>query len=127
MTTIILRGDAQRHLAFDAVSAAPVDSVVTIKPLARTNDQNAKMWAMLSDVVKAAPNGRRWTAETWKCAFMHALGWQMEFCESIEGNSPFPLGYKSSRLSKAQMARLIERIYEFGAANGVQWSEEYHG
>lgn len=121
--TVILRGDAQRALACDLVRRAPVDYVVTIKEQARNLDQNAKLWAMLSDVSRAKPEGRSWTPETWKAAFMHSLGHQVQFCEGLDGAGPFPMGFRSSRLSKRQFADLIETIYEYGARHGVQWSE----
>lgn len=121
--TVILRGDAQRALAVDLIRRAPPDYVVTIKEPGRNLDQNAKLWAMLSDVSRAKPEGRHWMPETWKAAFMHSLGHQVQFCEGLDGSGPFPLGFRSSKLSKAQFARLIETVYEYGARHGVAWSE----
>ena len=83
--TVILRGDSQRAFAKALIDRAPVDAVVTIKQASRTTEQNAKMWAMLSDIARAKPEGRHWTAETWKCAFMHYLGHQVQFCMGLDG------------------------------------------
>ena len=121
--TIILRGGDQRRLACDMVWKAPPDAVVTIKEATRNLDQNAKLWAMLSDVSRAKPEGRSWVPETWKAAFMHSLGHQVQFCEGLDGSGPFPLGFRSSRLSKRQFADLITVVYEYGDRHGVQWSE----
>ena len=122
MQTIILRGEAQRDLARRLIAAAPADAVVTIRPASRNLDQNAALWAMLSDVSRAKPEGRKWTPETWKAAFMHALGHQVQFAEGLDGSGPFPLGFRSSRLSQAQMSDLLTTIAEYGDRHGVRWS-----
>ena len=121
--TVILVDKDRRDLAIELIRRAPPGAVVNVAEPKRTDDQNAKMWAMLSDVARACPQNRRWTTETWKCAFMHALGWQVQFCEALDGSSPFPVGFRTSRLTKRQMADLIECIYEYGARHGVEWSE----
>lgn len=123
--TVILRSPFQRDLAKRLIDGAPVDAVVNVAEAKRSNDQNAKMWAMLSDVQRAKPEGRQWTPETWKCAFMHSLGWQVQFCEGLDGGSPFPVGFKTSRLNKQQMSDLIEVIYEYGSRHNVRWSEPH--
>lgn len=121
--TVILRGLEQRALAAGLIKAAPVDAVVTIREATRNADQNARMWAMLSDVSRAKPDGRKWTPETWKAAFMHCLGHQVQFAEGLDGTGPFPVGFRSSRLTKRQMADLITCIAEYGDRHGVLWSE----
>ena len=121
--TVIIRGPSQRALACQLVQRAPADAVVTIREATRNADQNARMWAMLSDVARAKPEGRRWTPETWKAAFMHSLGHQVLFCEGLDGSGPFPVGFRSSRLTVRQMADLITCISEYGDRHSVQWSE----
>lgn len=121
--TVILRGPDQRALAKRLIDAAGPDYVVKVSEPARNLDQNARMWAMLSDVSRAKPEGRRWTPEAWKAAFMHSLGHQVQFCEGLGDSGPFPMGFRSSRLTKRQMADLITVISEYGDRHGVQWSE----
>lgn len=121
--TVILRGLEQRALAASLIRIAPQDAVVTIKEPTRNTDQNARMWAMLSDVSRAKPDGRRWPPETWKAAFMHSLGHQVQFAEGLDGSGPFPLGFRSSRLTVRQMADLITCISEYGDRHGVRWTE----
>lgn len=121
--TVILKGVAQRGLAHKLIDAAPVDAVVTVKEATRNLDQNARMWAMLSDVSRAKPEGRMWPPETWKAAFMHSLGHQCLFAEGLDGSGPFPLGFRTSRLTVKQMADLITVIAEYGDRHGVYWSE----
>lgn len=122
--TIILRGDMQRALAKRMIDHAPPDAIVKIGAATRTTDQNNKMWAMLSDISRAKPEGRMHRPEIWKCLFMNALGHETWF-ETGLNNRPFPIGFQSSRLTKAQMADLIEFIYAYGAEHNVKWSENY--
>lgn len=112
-----------RANAIDAIRAADVDAVVTISPKRRSADQNAKMWAMLSDVSAAKPEGRQWTPDVWKAAFMHYLGHQVAFAESLDGSGPFPLGFRTSALSVREMVDLITCIYQYGDEHGVVWTE----
>lgn len=124
--TIILRGPAQRAMAKRLIDAAPTDGVVNVSGPKRNLDQNARLWAMLSDISRAKPEGRHWTPETWKAAFMHSLGHQCQFAEGLDGSGPFPVGFRSSRLTVRQMADLITVIQEYGDRHGVRWSEKSH-
>jgi hypothetical protein len=121
--TVILRGDSQRAFAHTLIDRAGDDFVVNVRQPNRNVDQNARMWAMLSDISRAKPEGRRWTTDTWKAAFMHSLGHQCQFADGLDGSGPFPVGFKSSRLTVKQMADLITVIAEYGDRHGVQWTE----
>lgn len=125
--TIILHGNPQRSFAKQLIDRAPAGAVVTVREATRNADQNAKMWAMLSDISRAKPEGRLWTPETWKAAFMHTLGHQVQFCEGLDNSGPFPLGFRSSRLTVRQMADLITVIDEYGSRHGVQWTDPKFG
>lgn len=120
--TVILHGNSQRDLAKRMIDVAPPQAVVTIREAKRTSDQNDKMWAMLSDVSRAKPEGRTHTPETWKALVMHACGHETQFEIGLNGQ-PFPVGFRSSRLTKAQMSDLIEWLYAYGAEHGVVWTE----
>lgn len=123
--TVILRGDSQRMLAKALIDKAPVDAVVTVKEATRNLDQNARLWAMLSDISRAKPEGRTMTAELWKCVFMAACGHEVQFLNGLDG-LPFPAGFRSSRLSVRQMADLISFVAAYGDQHGVRWSEQYN-
>jgi hypothetical protein len=125
--TCILRGGSQRLLAIEWIKKAPDNAVVNIREATRNADQNARMWAMLSDVSRAKPEGRQWTTDAWKAAFMHSLGHQCAFAEGLDGSGPFPIGFRTSRLTVAQMADLITVIQEYGDRHGVAWSEPERG
>lgn len=120
--TIILHGKSQRDFAKRLIDLAPIDAVVKVTEARRTLDQNSKLWAMLSDVSRAKPNGRCQTPEVWKALFMHACGHSVQFEMGLNGQ-PFPVGFSSSKLTKRQMADLIESIYAYGAEHGVVWTE----
>ena len=127
MPSYVLINDRVRSNAIEAVRSAPPNWIVTIKEPKRSLEANAKMWAMLSDVANARPEGRQWTPEVWKCAFLHSLGHQVRFAEGLGGSGPFPMGFSSSALNVKQMADLITVISEYGDRHGVEWSEVYKG
>ena len=122
--TVRLIGQAQRDLAKRLIDAAPDDYVVKVSEPKRTSSQNDKMWAMISDVSRAKPEGRRHVPEVWKALFMQSAGHAAQFENGLDGR-PFPVGFKSSRLTKAEMSDLIECIYAYGSTHGVRWSERY--
>jgi hypothetical protein len=121
--TVRLTGQAQREYAKRLIDAAPDYAVVSIKAGDRTLEQNALMWSMLTEISQAKPDGRRWTPEVWKSAFLHSLGHQVQFAEGLDGSGPFPLGFRSSKLNKAQMSDLITVIQEYAARHGVDLSD----
>lgn len=122
--TVIIRGQSQRDLAKQIIDRAPIDAVVTVREGTRSLDQNAMMWACLSDIARAKPEGRSMSPETWKAAFMSALGYEIVWQPGIEDAPPFPAGFRTSRLSKARMADLLTFILAYGDRHGVQWSNE---
>lgn len=122
--TVILSTPRARQTAHQLVEKAPLGAVVSIAEASRTSDQNALMWALLSDVARAKPEGRSMPTETWKCLFMQAAGFSCRFEPGLDGEGVVPIGFKSSRLKKAEFSDLIEAIFEYGARHGVQWTNE---
>lgn len=121
--TIKLVGPEQRQRAQKLILRAPADYVVTISEPTRTLDQNAKLWAMIADCQRDIPDMRGMDGEDIKLRFMDALGAEMRYLPKLDGAGFFPVGHRSSQLSKSQFAALIELIYAHGAAHGVRWSE----
>lgn len=121
--TIILSTDLNRARARRLIDVAPPGCVMNIREATRTGEQNAKMWAMLSDIARAKPQGRVLTTDKWKALFMDAIGIPADWEPGLNGGV-VNVGYRSSRLTKAQMSELIEQMYAFGAEHGVEWSEE---
>ncbi len=121
--TVILCGDSQRKFVKELIDIAPVDAVVNIREAKRSLDQNARLWAMLSDISRAKPEGRKYTAEQWKCVFMSACGYEVQFLNGLDGQ-PFPAGFKSSQMTKKQMTDLQDYIAAYGDQHGVRWSDK---
>lgn len=121
--TVEIDSQYRRDLAHKLVAAAPVGAVMTISPAKRTTDQNSRFWAMLSDISRAKPEGRVHTPEAWKALFMHALGHSVRFEMGLNGE-PFPVGFRSSQLSKGQMSDLMEFMSAWAAERGVIFSNE---
>lgn len=120
--TVILRGPSQRAFAKSLLDSAPAGSVFNVREATRNTDQNAKMWAMLSDVSRAKPDGLTHTTDMWKALFMKSCGHEVQFVLGLDGE-PFPTGFRTSRLSKSQMADLITFIQEYGDRKGVRWTD----
>ncbi len=122
--SVIIDSEAARKRARDWLDKVPFRWVVEFKEQKRNNDQNALMWALLSEVSAQKEHaGMKLTPETWKCVFMHELGFYCQFIPALNGNGVLPLGYHSSRLTKSQMSDLIEIILKWGAENGVTFRE----
>lgn len=121
--SVKLVGPKQRNYAKSLIDAAPQGFQVTISQATRSIDQNAKMWAMLTDISADRPGGRQATPDVWKVLFMHGLGHEIRFEQALEGPDLVPMLFKTSSLKVGQMADLIEFIYAYGSAKGVQWSE----
>jgi hypothetical protein len=120
--TVIIRGDAQRAMAKRMIDAAPLGHVVTVRQPTRSGEQNDRLWALLTDVARAKPDGREMRPDDWKCAFMAALGHKGRYIIGLDGD-PFPVGYRSSKLTVAQMSDLQTFIEQWGSERGVIWSE----
>lgn len=120
--TFILVNDFVRRNAATAISKAPEGYMVEIKPPVRNLDQNAKLWAMLSDVSKQVVyHGKTLNTEDWKSLFTGSLR-GFELMPNINGGGFVMLGEPTSKMSKKRFAELIEMIYAFGAENSVVWS-----
>ena len=116
---------AAKRSACDIIMRAPFGWVCEVRERKRTNDQNSKLWAMLTDIsLQCELQGRKRPPEEWKVAVMHALNHEQRFIPSLDGQAYIPLGYSSSNLSIPEMRDLIEFVYQYGAENNVVWSDE---
>jgi hypothetical protein len=120
--TIRLVSRLNRERAKALIDQAPDRALVNIRPETRSSEQNNLLWALLSDVSRAKPDGRTHTPDVWKCLFMQACGHAVQFEVGLDGR-PFPLGFRSSRMTKDQMTDMIEFILQFCAEKGVHVQE----
>lgn len=121
---LILANDLVRARAVGWISKAPIGTRVEFKEGKRTLDQNARMWAMLTDVARQHEHyGQRYDAEAWKILFMTALGRELRLAPALDGRGVVALSTSSSKMTKSEMSDLIEFMLAWGAENGIAWTD----
>ena len=123
MKRIRLIGPMQRSYAHQCIEEAADGEVVRIGAETRSEEQNRKMWPMLSDIRDQVEWLGEYTTEDIKLMFLNRLGVELRFLPTLERQGMFPVGLRSSTLTKEQFSGLIELLYQFGAENDVRWSE----
>lgn len=101
-------------------------TVEEAKP-SRSLEQNAKMWACLTDISKQVEwfvDGKlqKLDAEEWKDILTAGLKKHQRIAQGIDGGFVI-LGTKTSRMRVGEMVELIEFIQWFGTEKGVRWSD----
>lgn len=105
------------------LQAGPVSVTVERYEERRSTDQNARLWAQLTDVSEQVDwYGKRLSKEEWKDVFTAALR-QLKVVPNLDGTGFVVIGASTSRMSKKTMADLLTLIDAFGAEHGVVWSE----
>ena len=114
---IILRTRQDRGRAVRWIETAPDGTVVEFKQKGRSNDQNAAMWSVLTQINRQRPvhNGVKMSAVLWKAIFLQALGAELVMLPTLEGGGLFPFGHRSSKLTKDEMSNLIELMLAWAA------------
>jgi len=112
-----------RQRAIDAVRAAPDGMVVEIRAKSRSLDQNARMWAMLTDLSRQLKwCDRDLSPADWKCLMTAHLK-RHDTVPGIDGGFVV-LGAYTSQMTVRDMSDLIELMFAFGAENDVEWSDD---
>jgi hypothetical protein len=120
MYRISLSTATGRQRAHALIDRAPDTWIAEVREATRSDAQNRKLWALLNDVAASKPGGRSHTPDVWKSLFLSAMGHEQLFEIGLDGR-PFPMGFRSSKLTVPQMADLITFIQQWGDANGVRW------
>ena len=120
---IFLVGESQKRYAKQLIDDAPSDFVVIIRQKTRSDVQNAKLHAMLTDLRRAKTPISQHSIEDLKLIFLQALRAESRVLPTLDGKGMFPIGQRTSTLTKAQFAGLIELIYAYAAPFEVKWSE----
>jgi len=95
--------------------------VLEVKPSTRSLEQNARLWAMLSDISSQVEwYGRKLTPYDWKHMFTASLKKQ-DVVPGIDGGFVV-LGASTSKMTKAEMCDLQTLIEAFGAEKGVRFT-----
>lgn len=118
----ILAHPQARANAIEAIRQAPDGYRVEVKPQKRTLEQNARMWAMLTELSRQVVwHGQQLSAENWKDVLTAALKRQ-QVVPGVDGGFVV-LGTSTRRMTKGEMAELIELITAFGVEHGVVFGD----
>lgn len=122
----ILNHAEARRRAIQAIQDAQDGFAVTISEPTRSLDQNARLWASLSDVSQQVEwYGKKLSPEDWKNVFTASLK-KMEVVPNLDGTGFVALGQSTSRMSKRELSDLLELVYAFGAEKGVVFGDMQH-
>lgn len=96
----ILRNEAIRNNAIDAILSLPIDDKspheVHVREPKRSKAQNDRMWPIK----------------------------QQDVVPNLAGNGFVVIGQSTSRMRVSEFAELLELIQAFGTEHGVKWSDE---
>jgi hypothetical protein len=117
---LILANDAIRKKAKEWIDKAPDRMRVEFREAKRSNEQNSKMWAMLTDISEQVTHAeQKYDTDRWKVIMLYGLGREVEFLPSHDNVTFVPYGPRSSELSVAEMSEMIEFMLAFGAEHDV--------
>lgn len=118
---VILNSQRDRAIAKAAIDRAPPGYAVDIKEAKRSDKQNRALWGLLHQIQRQRPthNGVQMTPDTWKAVFLQALGAEMVFVPTLDGTGMFPLGHRSSQLTKSEFAGLLELMLAWCAEQKI--------
>ena len=110
-----------RSLIHRKIDDLPEGSRVTFKRPQRSLSQNAKMWAMLTDLSEQVVwYGQRLTPTDWKDVMTASLR-KSRVVPTIDGDGLVPLGLHTHEMADDEMSALIELMFAFGAEQRVKW------
>jgi len=100
-----------------------IGSTVEFRAPRRSNDQNALMWSLLTQISKQVEwFGKKRSPEDWKDLATAALR-GAEFVPGLTPGTVVPLGMRTSQMTSAEISELIESLYAFGAERSVHFRE----
>lgn len=122
---LVLNTDADRKKATAWAWDAPAGTRIEWKAPKRSLDQNARMWAALTDIATQVKyRGLKLTPDDWKLVFLDALKREVRIVPNLDGTGFVSLTKSSSDLSKQEMSDLLEIIQAWAAQNGVVLHDE---
>ena len=88
----------------------------------RSDEQNAALHGLIQQIIKQRPmnNGVRMDMALWKASFMQAMGEEIRFVPTLDGDGVFPIGLSTRALSKARFSELIEFVLAWCAREGIE-------
>lgn len=118
---IIVNGPASRAEAANLLARVPIGTRVEFKASKRSTPQNARMWALLTQIAKRPwIDGERYTVEELKDFFMWGLRREKRWMPTEDGRR-VPVSMRTSDLSKEEMSELLEIIQEYCARHEIDF------
>lgn len=119
---LILTGEAARKAACRHILAAPEGYMVEIKQATRSLEQNAALWAALTDLANQTDwHGIRLSADEFKDLLSAGLV-KAKVVPNMTGDGFVILGQRTSKMTKRQMGDLLDLVYAFGLERGVKFT-----
>jgi hypothetical protein len=101
--------------------AEPGTGVTFTTPDKRTLEQNAKMWACLTDIAAAVPWHGQWLApDDWKQLFLADMDRGARMVPALDGRGFVNLNTSSSALRVKEFAQLLDSILKFSLDHNVE-------
>ena len=122
---LVITSQQIRETAMLWCSKAPTGTRIEFKAAKRSLPQNARFWAMLTEVSTQV----RWhrlklSPDDWRLMFLDGLKRELRIVPNIDGTGFVNLGRSSSDLTKAEMSDLMELIAKFGAERGITFRDQ---
>jgi hypothetical protein len=96
--------------------------VLTVKPANRSTEQNARLWAMLTEISDQVDwYGQKLTPDEWKDVFTAAMK-RSKVVPGLDGGFVV-CGQSTSKMTRAEMSEMQEMMSAFGVDKGVVWRE----
>lgn len=107
------------------IEKAPRGTRITFQGPRRSLDQNARFWAMLTEIAtQKTHHGIKLSPDDWRLLFLDALKREVRMVPNLDGNGFVSLGRSSSDLSKAEFSDLFDVIEAWAAREGVTFSHQ---
>lgn len=117
-----------RRRAAQYIAEAPEGYTVSISPPKRNSGQNAALHAWISEIAKTLTlGGQRHDSEVWKRALVAAWsrtrGESVLIIPAIDGQGVDLVPRRTSQLTKAECADLLEYVIAYAVEHGVDAEE----
>ncbi|QOI04587.1 recombination protein NinB [Pseudomonas savastanoi] len=131
MTEFLMRSmaDASRLLGHLQDQDFTKPKKIVIKDHDRSGEQNKKLHASLTNISRQVEHaGRKWDVLIWKrlltAAWLREAGDQPQLIPAVDGHGFDVVYERTSKLTVAQCASLLEWIAAFGAEHQVRWTQK---
>lgn len=100
--------------------------VLELREEKRSDAQNRRLWAMLTDISQQVEwYGKRLSPTDWKHVFSSSLK-KLEVVPNLDGTGFVALGMSTSQMTKAEMSDMQTLMEVFGAERDVKFTaQEY--